>query len=211
MKHAVQKRINQSMGSTDQVGRADLEPSVQDQKRSTPVGAGEREQLRNPQAVQPVKQIPIQSLAEWANESLDHARETFVDKTYKEKCHAFREFFQEIDQNLSCEDLNSGMVLSYLQKAKRTRSGYGANKSRKNLRAAWEWGSLFWEMPERNPFHRVPKFAEERDERVVPSWRDSSRYSKSLRTIQIGACCLPISRPEPEGMNSSGCSGRMSI
>lgn len=54
------------------------------------------------------------------------------------------------------------------------RSGHSVNKDRKNLGAAWKWGSeniKDWPMV-LNPFHAIPKYAEERSPRYIPSDED---------------------------------------
>ena len=128
-------------------------------------------QLLHPEVEpQPVKGlIHITSLADWAKIYLDHAEKTFTKKTYEDKCFAFREMFQNINPDIACKDLTSGMVLAYLQTSQKSRSGHAANKSRKELHAAWEWGAVFHGIPSLNPFHRVPRFAEIKIDRIVPT------------------------------------------
>jgi integrase len=130
----------------------------------------EREGLLKGQVV-PQKTLSV-SLLDWANAYLDYAQKQFVFKTWEEKRFAFRLLFQSVDPNILAEDLNSIMVLKHLQIQEKSRSGHAANKDRKNLRAAWEWGIKFLGLPDKNSFHMVGRFAEERDERHVPTLDD---------------------------------------
>lgn len=117
------------------------------------------------------------SLAEWAEEYLDYAKK-FSDKAFAEKRKAFREFFAAKDRNgliidplADVLDLTPGMVLRVLQIQFRKRSGYAANKDRKNLVAAWNWGIKYLGLPQNNPC-LVDKFPEVRTERYIPPEED---------------------------------------
>jgi len=52
----------------------------------------------------------------------------------------FRGLFKEVDPAMLVMKLKPATILSYVVKQKETRSGYAANKDRKNLVAAWNWG-----------------------------------------------------------------------
>ena len=130
----------------------------------------EKERLSNDQVMS--IEIRSVSLLDWANAYLEYAQKQFVFKTWEEKRFAFRLFFQSVDPNMLAVDLSSIMVLKHLQIQEKARSGHAANKDRKNLRAAWEWGVKFFSLPETNSFHTVSRFAEERDERHVPTLDD---------------------------------------
>lgn len=110
------------------------------------------------------------SLGQWATEYLDYAKQRFTETTYTEKCFAFREFFtSEVSPDTLTDLYSSKPALEHLQTQANNRSGNSANRQRKNLRAAWEWGVKFLGMPEKNPFHSVQRFAEARFERRVPT------------------------------------------
>ena len=108
------------------------------------------------------------SLLQWATAYLEYSQKQFVKLTFEEKRFAFKLFFQSVNPRLPVEKLMSIMVLKHLQSQESSRSGNSANKDRKNLRAAWEWGIRFLDLPERNPFDKIQRFAEERNERRVP-------------------------------------------
>lgn len=120
-----------------------------------------------------VSLTPTVSLGELAIRYLDFARSKFVRTTYQEKVSVFRRLLKAVDRDLPLHRLSSGAVLSFLQQEKEIRSGYAANKDRKNLMAAWAWGVRYIEgFPQvGNPF-AVEKFQEERKPRYVPPESD---------------------------------------
>ncbi len=67
--------------------------------------------------------------------------------------------------------MSTFIVLNTLQVQFKKRSGYAANKDRKNLVAAWNWGVKYRAMPQPNPC-LVDKFPEVRTPRYVPSEED---------------------------------------
>ena len=113
------------------------------------------------------------SLGDWAQKYLNYARSRFSTKAYNEKCLAFRLFFKEIDKALSINELKPADVLKYVVKQKEERSGYAANKDRKNLVAGWNWGMKYLNppLPGPNPC-LVEKMAEIRSPRYVPPEED---------------------------------------
>ncbi|MCA1794252.1 MAG: site-specific integrase [Desulfobacteraceae bacterium] len=64
--------------------------------------------------------------------------------------------------------------MGFLSEQYKERSGYAANKERKNLAAGWEWGRKYIEgFPQSiNPFRAVDKFPEIRQPRYVPPIED---------------------------------------
>lgn len=115
------------------------------------------------------------SLHDWATAYLDFAKDRFVQKTYEEKRLAFREFFEGRAAGFSgmgVGQLLAKDALQFLSACSSEKSGNSANKRRKNLRAAWEWGIKFLGMPKDNPFDSVPRFAEVRKNRHVPTIQD---------------------------------------
>ena len=113
------------------------------------------------------------SLAEWTESYLDYCKDRFVAKTYSEKRSAFKRFFKSNDATLPVTDLTMKMTLKYFQKQLKNRSGYAANKDRKNLLAGWNWGIKYMEpsLPVPNPF-MVEKMPEKRSPRYVPPESD---------------------------------------
>jgi integrase len=112
-------------------------------------------------------------LGDWAAAYLDFAKVKFSDKTYDEKRSMFRLFFKKIDPALNVTELTPSMVLKYVIDQKKNRSGFSANKDRKNLVAAWNWGTKYMDpsLPRLNPC-LVEKMPEIRSPRYVPPEED---------------------------------------
>ena len=117
----------------------------------------------------PQNEIPTVLLIDWATKYLQFAELKFVKSVWREKHYIFQRFFKEVNPGLSVESLTSGKVLSFLQRQFQTRSGYAANRQRKNLVAAWNWGMKYLDptLPGPNPC-LVDMFPEVRAERYVP-------------------------------------------
>ena len=113
------------------------------------------------------------SLGDWAQAYMDHVESMFVFKTFDEKRSMFRRFFKEVDPTLLVSELTPAKVLAYVDKQKKARTGNAANKDRKNLVAAWNWGMRYQEprLPEPNPC-LVEKMPEVRHPRYVPPEED---------------------------------------
>ncbi len=135
-----------------------------------------RKEAQEWERVNQEEESPIRTvfLQQWANSYLDYAKQQFVQKTYEEKVFAFRLLFQhkQISPEMGVSDLTPLLILDHLQNQERARSGNAANKDRKNLRAAWSWGTRFLSMPTDNPFTAVEKRGESRFPRVVPELTD---------------------------------------
>jgi integrase len=70
-------------------------------------------------------------------------------------------------------NLKPGDLLAYIIKQKEERSGYAANKDRKNLVAAWNWGMKYMKLPLPGPNPcLVDRMPEERQPRYVPPEED---------------------------------------
>lgn len=117
--------------------------------------------------------INITCLADWANAYLDYSKARYVRKTYLEKRLAFRELFETIDPDMPVENLTPAKVMSCVQSQSGKRSGYAANKVRKNLVAGWNWGMRYMApvLPGPNPC-LVDKMPEIRNPRYVPPEKD---------------------------------------
>jgi len=116
------------------------------------------------------------SLLEWASAYLDFSKQKFVKLTFEEKVRAFRDLFAGgIDPQKAVSDLKPYELLKHFQVQAEKRSGNAANKDRKNLSAAWNWGRNYIELPFENPFQRVSKQGEVRMCRRVPSLAEFNR------------------------------------
>ena len=111
------------------------------------------------------------TLIEWATKYLEYSKVKFTVKTFDEKKSAFKGFFKQVNPSTSVEDLKPVVVLNYLRAQASKRSGYAANKERKNLLAAWNWGIKYLNLPSPNPC-MTERFPEERQNRYVPPESD---------------------------------------
>ena len=112
-------------------------------------------------------------LGDWYQPYLDFAKTRYTEKTYKEKKALFKRFFAEVDPTLPVEELTRAIVLAYVVKQKEVRSGHAANKDRKNLVAAWNWGMKYLDppLPAPNPC-LVDRMPEIRKPRYIPPEED---------------------------------------
>jgi len=110
----------------------------------------------------------------WSDEYLDFSKERFVRKTYKGKKAAFGLLIKELNPHIPVFELSPSTCIDFLRRQSKKRSGYAANKDRKNLATGWEWGNKFLEgFPQtNNPFRAVDKFPEIRTPRYVPPEED---------------------------------------
>jgi integrase len=110
---------------------------------------------------------------EWANKYLSDVKRRSVQKTYIEKRADFVRLLK-FSGDKGLVKFTPAFALSFLQQQFDRRSGYSANKARKNLATAWDWGKTFIDdFPEIiNPFRSVRKFPEERSPRYIPPEAD---------------------------------------
>lgn len=113
-------------------------------------------------------------LLDWAEAYLDHSKQMFSKVTHDEKASMFRRLFKLVDPEMNVADLTPAKVLSFLQEQKKLRSGNAANKDRKNLVAAWNWGMRYMgptPLPSPNAC-LVMKMPEIRKPRYIPPEED---------------------------------------
>lgn len=114
------------------------------------------------------------SLMTWGNSYLDFVQSRQSKKTHKEKQSAFKRLLKHFKGITLVETLNLAQIEKYLSIQFKERSGYSANKERKNLTTAWYWGQKY--MPGfpsgQNIFAQVDRFAETRQPRYVPPEED---------------------------------------
>jgi integrase len=112
-------------------------------------------------------------LIDWSEDYLDVAKVRFSTKTYKEKVSMFKRFFKVIDPAMQVSRLSPADVLNYVIRQMEDRSGNAANKDRKNLVAAWNWGMKYLNpvLPGPNPC-LVDRMPEKRHPRYIPPEED---------------------------------------
>ena len=114
------------------------------------------------------RKVDTASFLDWAEAYLDHAESRFSTGVYKEKRSLFKRFLAYVNDEAPVKSLTAKQVLDYLKIQNDTRSGYAANRDRKNLLAAWNWGVRYLVLPTPNPC-QVDRFPEIRHPRHVPS------------------------------------------
>ena len=132
----------------------------------------EAEMRRKPVEVWNKKTVTV-CLGDWAQAYMNFAKARFVHKTYDEKRSMFRRFFQQIAPDLPVVELTPAKVLAYIIKQEEIRSGYAANKDRKNLVAAWNWGMNYMEprLQRPNPCV-VERMTADKEPRYIPPEED---------------------------------------
>ena len=116
------------------------------------------------------EKTPLVSLHDWATDYLGSIHVS--PKTHREKVDCFRSFFRFFAPDAPAIELKPGDALDYLNAVFKTKGGCEANKARKNLLAAWNWGIEYREFPEKNPFKAVKKFPHDTQPHYVPSLED---------------------------------------
>ncbi len=126
----------------------------------------------NPEEIWPEKTNTV-SLFDWSQAYLDFAKAQFANVTYDEKRTMFKRLLKEMDPALPVSELTPGHIQAFITKQKLERSGYAANKDRKNLVAAWNWGMEYMNpnLHKPNPC-QVKKMPEDRSPRYMPPEED---------------------------------------
>lgn len=122
------------------------------------------------------------TLLNWGNQYLDYAKDRHAPITYKEKVKAFQELMRTMPPTSVIETLTVPKIFKHLMVQAKQRSGSAANKDRKNLATAWNWGRKYVAgFPDGNPILTVEKFPEEQKPRYVPPVED---FDKVLSMVE---------------------------
>lgn len=109
---------------------------------------------------------------EFATAYLDWSKERHSAKTLREKVLSFKHSMKVIPPKTDSDKVTPMHALDILRQVDKTVSGNAANKVRKNLAAAWQYGVRYYGFPQDNPFLRVERFAEDKHPRYVPPEED---------------------------------------
>lgn len=144
------------------------------------------------------KKTDTASLGDWSLQYLDYAEAKFSRDTYVEKKGVFKRLFQNIAPTDPVTQMTPGKALLYSQTQLKERSGYSANKDRKNLLAAWNWGVKYMSpsLPRENPFD-IEKMPEIRSPRYVPPLEDFWKVyevAKGQDKLMLLACLYLAAR-----------------
>lgn len=130
-------------------------------------------------ALQQEAEIDTDSLTvrQWVEGYLDDVKARFVKKTYQEKRSTFKLLLNHpgVDSGMMVEGIDVQLAYEFLKLQFSTRSGYAANKDRKNLSAGWVWAASYqrnFPKGQANPFQGVKPFSEVRSPRYVPPVQD---------------------------------------
>lgn len=133
--------------------------------------ADTRRLLKQGLAIEPQRKTVMVCLIEWSNKYLDFCF-TYSGKTYSEKKMVMQRLVRRFGRDLPVNDITPGLALEHLREQYDARSGYAANKERKNLAAAWTWGAEFLDdFPgTANPFRKrkATTFPTEPQARYIP-------------------------------------------
>ena len=113
------------------------------------------------------------TVLEWLTRYLEHIEQRNTPRTFEEKKEAAAIAYHGLGQQTTLDQVTQGEALSVLQRVAERRSGYAANKVRKNLIAAWNWGAKYMEgVPQQNPFAQVERFPSPKSSKHVPPMED---------------------------------------
>ena len=147
-------------------------PRVTEQCR-TKSEAREREAELKKELREKARPDATPTILEFATRYLEHC-ERYTARTFQEKKEALDLLAFHFGKNTLVSEIRTGEAHEILHRVSRRRSGYAANKARKNLVAAWNWGKRFmrgWPS-ENNPFAAVDKFPYQKQGKYVPPMRD---------------------------------------
>lgn len=124
------------------------------------------------------------SLLEFLTKYLEFSKVKHGKETFGEKRTAFRLLLKSLLPETLIKDIGRIQILGHLQGQAMSRSGNAANKDRKNLVAAWNWGLRYIEgFPAVNPCY-VDRFPEVRQRRYVPPEKDFWKAVGAANTEQ---------------------------
>ena len=123
--------------------------------------------------------------ADWLRLYIEHAWRVMIAQTAKEKASILAHFSAALNTSgyNGPEEITTQWAHKYLSKVCDQRGPKVANKYRKNILAAWNWGVDFIEgFPDRvSPFKKVHPFPVEADERYVPTDKDFKAVLSQLK------------------------------
>lgn len=119
------------------------------------------------------EQTPIISCLEFATMYLDWSKSQFCQRTYHGKRDSLRFLLRNLPKHVeSFDQITPTMAFAIFSKRAAAQGGNIANKDRKELGAAWEWGRRNAGLSADNPFKVVSKFKPSFKERYVPPEED---------------------------------------
>ena len=123
------------------------------------------------------------TVLEWATAYLDDVEQRYTRRTYQEKREALDILVTRFSKSLEVDRIETADALKMLNAVAKKRSGYAANKVRKNLVAAWNWGSTYYRKTwpqEANPFAQVKTYPYQKQGRYIPPMEDVEAVLKVM-------------------------------
>lgn len=118
----------------------------------------------------------LEQLFSWLETYLKNCERSMGEKTLVEKKRVMKDFvaFCRASRIRSIKGIITPKAFKFLSDIHDDRGPKVANKYRKNLLAAWNWGSIYLDdFPQViNPFKRIVRFSASPEERYVPSEED---------------------------------------
>lgn len=112
------------------------------------------------------------TLHKFLTDHLTHVEKHGVcQKTYNEKKRAIKRMLEDIPPDTPVEDVTYLQVENHLDRVYKEVSGHRANKSRKNIIRAYNWGIKRKLVPAPNPW-LVDKYPEDQSPRYIPPEED---------------------------------------
>ena len=166
-------------GESHRERQADSLQNVPGREKACPGMAGRKEwEEEQKRLAREGMTIPtaLELLMAWGDSYLTHVQRTMSRQTYVEKKLVTKDFFAYCGKKgiHDIAEITSARAYEFLSRIKDERGANVANKYRKNLLAAWNWGSDFFEgFPQvAPPFLKVKPFPVKHGERYVPPESD---------------------------------------
>ena len=115
--------------------------------------------------------IPTASVLDFLTAYLDNQKSRVSQMNFWEKQLAFKRTLKVIKPDLAVDCVTIAMAEQVMRYVARLVSGYAANKTRKDLSAAWNWGKRLYGLTV-NPWRETPKMPADSKPRYVPPETD---------------------------------------
>ena len=117
-------------------------------------------------------QTPSICLIDFCTAYLKMASEQYPKRTLNEKTLSCKRTLQVLPPQKPVDTISINDCMAVLRHVAREEGGNVANKCRKNMAAAWEWGKKLYGLPAINPFKEADRFPYDRQPRYVPPEAD---------------------------------------
>jgi len=132
----------------------------------------------------PVASLPGITCGEWLDSRLDDYAARKLE-SIDEKRLCFKRFFIDVPPTLPVEKLTVQICLAHLNRQAEGISGHRANRTRRHLVEAWNWGVEVLGLPPKNPFKVIKDYPEEKGVKYVPAEADFWKVYDSQDDQQV--------------------------